>query len=327
MFTTDKHKTSCPLKQSFRKIKSCWLTFVIVKGVNLCRCFCKTIFEHVLCIMVVVLKRERELFWLKMVKVTWLTQNEGFRSSRRRVKCFDILKDLCFRSRYLQIPPATCRLVVEWWITRESSAWLCRSHYILKQKSRGSPELLDWSASNHVFKNHTSFFLYLFESGRSIRHYLSALVKPKRFRAIQEVKKLSFSYCFIKNISIHLLKRNTVCGQMDLNKDNGGPTLRCQAKTKSPQKNTRDSDVYADDSTKRGQREAPSLPESAISEKNVQEIYPWMKEFRSKGTKQFSKFLFFAHLSGKRILERLKRVGGKSNPFRLLNIFLYRYFL
>ena len=48
-----------------------------------------------------------------MVKVTWLTQNEGFRSSRRRVKCFDILKDLCFRSRYLQIPLATCRLVVE----------------------------------------------------------------------------------------------------------------------------------------------------------------------------------------------------------------------
>lgn len=71
---------------------------------------------------------------------------------------------------------------------------------------------------------------------------------------------------------------------MDLNKDD--PTLRCQAKTKSPQKNTRDSDVHADDSTKRRQREAPSSPESAISEKNVQEIYPWMKEFRSKGAPQ-----------------------------------------
>lgn len=100
-----------------------------------------------------------------------------------------------------------------------------------------------------------------------------------------------------------------MCGQMDLNKDD--PTLRCQAKTKSPQKNTRDSDVHADDSTKRGQREAPSSPESAISEKNVQEIYPWMKEFRSKGTKQFSKFLFFALLSGKRILESQKWVWGK----------------
>lgn len=77
-----------------------------------------------------------------------------------------------------------------------------------------------------------------------------------------------------------------MCGQMDLNKDD--PTLRCQAKTKSPQKNTRDSDVHADDSTKRRQREAPSSPESAISEKNVQEIYPWMKEFRSKGTKFYS---------------------------------------
>ena len=112
---------------------------------------------------------------------------------------------------------------------------------------------------------------------------------------------------------------------MDLNKDD--PTLRCQAKTKSPQKNTRDSDVHADDSTKRGQREAPSSPESGISEKNVQEIYPWMKEFRSKGTKQFSKFLFFAHLSGKRILESQKWVGGKWNPFRLLNKFVHRYFL
>jgi len=112
---------------------------------------------------------------------------------------------------------------------------------------------------------------------------------------------------------------------MDLNKDD--PTLRCQAKTKSPKKNTRDSDVHADDSTKRGQREAPSSPESAISEKNVQEIYPWMKEFRSKGTKQFSKFLFFALLSGKRILESQKWVWGKWNPFRLLNIFVYRYFL
>lgn len=75
-------------------------------------------------------------------------------------------------------------------------------------------------------------------------------------------------------------------------------THRCQAKSKSDRGT--DSSVTSTDPSSisnensYGSLETPSSPTKPSSpEENAQEIYPWMKEFRSKGTKQNSYFRTF----------------------------------
>ena len=60
--------------------------------------------------------------------------------------------------------------------------------------------------------------------------------------------------------------------------------------------------------------EAANSPnEPGSTENNAQEIYPWMKEFRSKGTKQSHCQSFCPKTDG----EQRKWVGIGNNPFAL----------
>ena len=58
---------------------------------------------------------------------------------------------------------------------------------------------------------------------------------------------------------------------------------------------------------------ANSPKQPASTESNAQEIYPWMKEFRSKGTKQSHCRRFCPKHEG----EQIKWVGIENNPFAL----------
>ena len=69
-----------------------------------------------------------------------------------------------------------------------------------------------------------------------------------------------------------------------MEQQSSGKHSRCQAKLRGKGE---DSDEYihvSDTNSEEGENVAASSPEPANGEKNTQ-IYPWMKEFRSKGTK------------------------------------------
>lgn len=145
-----------------------------------------------------------------------------------------------------------------------------------------------------MFKNHTSFFLYLKDRGTTIRLYLSTLVNDGAGFAFRGQK--TGQHCIVcYQKQIHLVQtpclRSLVCGQMEQELSTHG----CQAKSKSD--GDTESNVTSAESGSIGNETSCERLETASSpteptspEEKAQEIYPWMKEFRSKGTKQNSYF-------------------------------------
>lgn len=93
-------------------------------------------------------------------------------------------------------------------------------------------------------------------------------------------------------------------------------THGCQAKSKNGKDVTsNDSIIGHENSCESPDNEVASSPSPATAEKNAQEIYPWMKEFRSKGTKQDFYFRRFVHVSRKYMRDSQEWAWVGWNPF------------
>lgn len=137
---------------------------------------------------------------------------------------------------------------------------------------------------------HHSFFA-CWSVGQTIQPYLSSLVNGKDWSQARGQKTGQLCIVYFQK-HIHLPQdpylRSTVCGQV-MQKAN---THCCQGKKVPTRKETADvtasSPSSCQENCDRLENEADtgSPAQVASTENNAQEIYPWMKEFRSKGTRE-----------------------------------------
>lgn len=185
-------------------------------------------------------------------------------------------------------------------------------------KSRGSCEQSDWLSANHVPKNNTSFFLCLLVRGTNNATLPIESCQRSALIFIQRSKNWSTLYCLLSKTYSSFLRppfKKQSCGQV-MPKAN---TRCCQGKNDTAEQPDVPSPPNSCKENSCGSLEdeaANSLKQLASTENNAHEIYPWMKEFRSKGTKQSHCRSFCPDLEG----EQMKWVGIENNPFALRQI-------
>ena len=161
-------------------------------------------------------------------------------------------------------------------------------------------------------KNNTSFFLCLLVRGTNNTTVPIESCQRSALIFIQRSKNWSTLYCLLSKTYSSFLRppfKKHSCGQV-MPKAN---TRRCQGKNvraeqpavPSPPNSCEENSC---DSLEEDAANSPKQP--ASTENNAQEIYPWMKEFRSKGTKQSHCRSFCPKSEG----EQRKWVGIKNNP-------------
>ena len=133
--------------------------------------------------------------------------------------------------------------------------------------------------------------------------------------SIQRSKNWSTLHCLLSKTYSSFLRplfKKHSCGQV-MQKAN---TPCCQGKNDRAEEPDVPSPPNScqENSCDRLEDEAANSPKQpASTENNAQEIYPWMKEFRSKGTKQRHCRSFCPKIVG----EQRKWVGVGDNPFAL----------
>ena len=164
-------------------------------------------------------------------------------------------------------------------------------------------------------KNNTSFFLCLLVRGTNNTTVPIESCQRSALIFIQRSKNWSTLYCLLSKTYSSFLRppfKKHGCRQV-MPKAN---TRRCQGKNVKADQPAVQSPPNSceENSCDSLEEEAANSPKQPVStENNAQEIYPWMKEFRSKGTKQSHCRSFCPKGEG----EQRKWVWILNNPFAL----------